>query len=290
MSTTPSISPPPPPSPPAMSSVHGPKGVQVSWDERNAFILASASLPCVMHVPVLWSNFHGPNWHILPLSNRLGVPLRFMKQESAYRRPQTSPNETLKSLSLDLDPESHTFAEAKAVVNCDVLFSRADGKDLTSRQLQTVVGFVKKELGDVFAYGKSKTISTASVEGDQSSDEKALDDEEDDSEDDERKPAPKIVTRAEAEAAAAKATPENFSVFFERFCAERTAADQKWAEVECPVSTPVCNKCGEDEQKETPLLVCGGCRLVRYCDRECQKESWAKHKKLCKAVGPKPGK
>ncbi|KAF2209509.1 hypothetical protein CERZMDRAFT_107083 [Cercospora zeae-maydis SCOH1-5] len=277
-----------------MSSVHGPFGVQVSWDEPTAFLLGISTLPFVMRAPVLWSNFHGSDWHTLPLSNRLGVPLRFMKRDSVLGRVHTSPNDTLKTLSLDLNPESDTFAEAKAVVHCNVLFSRADGKDLTSRQLQTVVGFVEEVLGDVLAYGKSKKTSTFSIEGDLASDEKASESEDESSEDEdddvEQNPAPKIITRAEAEAGTAKATPENFTAFFERFCAERVAADQKWAEVECPVQISVCHKCGKDEQQEKPLLVCGDCRLAQYCDRECQKESWGKHKMLCKAIGPKLGK
>lgn len=36
-------------------------------------------------------------------------------------------------------------------------------------------------------------------------------------------------------------------------------------------------KCG----KEAPLI-CGKCKLERYCSRECQKEDWKKHKDICK--------
>ncbi len=38
-----------------------------------------------------------------------------------------------------------------------------------------------------------------------------------------------------------------------------------------------CVACGEDAQ-----LSCGACRLVRYCNRTCQKDHWPKHKKECK--------
>lgn len=32
----------------------------------------------------------------------------------------------------------------------------------------------------------------------------------------------------------------------------------------------------------TSLDLCGGCKLVRYCNKECQKKAWPEHKKTCK--------
>ena len=32
------------------------------------------------------------------------------------------------------------------------------------------------------------------------------------------------------------------------------------------------------------LLKCSGCKVVKYCSRECQKKDWARHKKDCKKL------
>ncbi len=38
-----------------------------------------------------------------------------------------------------------------------------------------------------------------------------------------------------------------------------------------------CGECGQQE----PLMMCGGCTVVRYCDRECQKKGWRWHRGEC---------
>jgi hypothetical protein len=32
------------------------------------------------------------------------------------------------------------------------------------------------------------------------------------------------------------------------------------------------------------LQVCGGCRSVKYCTRDCQKNDWQRHKQQCRAI------
>ncbi|KAK0624465.1 N-lysine methyltransferase SMYD2 [Lasiodiplodia hormozganensis] len=39
-----------------------------------------------------------------------------------------------------------------------------------------------------------------------------------------------------------------------------------------------CETCGKDSDT---LLRCGRCRKVRYCNIECQKKAWKKHKQVC---------
>ena len=43
------------------------------------------------------------------------------------------------------------------------------------------------------------------------------------------------------------------------------------------ISECICNRCGS-----TGIKVCSGCKKVRYCSRECQKEDWSDHKQDCK--------
>ncbi|OCT96620.1 hypothetical protein XELAEV_18008828mg [Xenopus laevis] len=43
----------------------------------------------------------------------------------------------------------------------------------------------------------------------------------------------------------------------------------------------VCHSCFKRQEK---LLRCGQCKFAHYCDRTCQKESWASHKHECVAI------
>ena len=38
-----------------------------------------------------------------------------------------------------------------------------------------------------------------------------------------------------------------------------------------------CGNCGKSESH----MVCSGCKKIRYCGRDCQKEHWKVHKKTC---------
>jgi hypothetical protein len=46
----------------------------------------------------------------------------------------------------------------------------------------------------------------------------------------------------------------------------------------------LCAHCGRCENKETKLLKCSRCNQTSYCNAECQKAHWPKHKKACKLV------
>ncbi|KZV69952.1 hypothetical protein PENSPDRAFT_752992 [Peniophora sp. CONT] len=42
----------------------------------------------------------------------------------------------------------------------------------------------------------------------------------------------------------------------------------------------VCNWCHKEQGRDN-LRVCGGCRMVRYCSRNCQRGAWKTHKFSC---------
>ena len=42
----------------------------------------------------------------------------------------------------------------------------------------------------------------------------------------------------------------------------------------------MCNSCKKDG-KRTEMKLCGGCKTVHYCNKECQLTAWKNHKKTC---------
>ncbi len=49
------------------------------------------------------------------------------------------------------------------------------------------------------------------------------------------------------------------------------------------IRLPRCEGCGLTERAlGTKLFTCSGCRSVKYCSRDCQKDDWKKHKSMCK--------
>ena len=46
--------------------------------------------------------------------------------------------------------------------------------------------------------------------------------------------------------------------------------------------TSCCAECGEEEGGVVSLKACMSCMLVKYCNANCQRNHWTKHKKACK--------
>ena len=42
-----------------------------------------------------------------------------------------------------------------------------------------------------------------------------------------------------------------------------------------------CENCGTAETKEAKLKKCARCKMVAYCNRDCQKAHWKEHKPDC---------
>jgi len=50
-------------------------------------------------------------------------------------------------------------------------------------------------------------------------------------------------------------------------------------------SSDVCGGCGSKERKDgKPLLVCGNCKITKYCGKVCQQARFKKHKQVCKGT------
>ena len=46
-------------------------------------------------------------------------------------------------------------------------------------------------------------------------------------------------------------------------------------------SSPICAHCCKVSSKSQKLMCCARCRRAHYCDKNCQKEDWAFHKRVC---------
>lgn len=45
----------------------------------------------------------------------------------------------------------------------------------------------------------------------------------------------------------------------------------------------VCNACHVPEHTKDQYRLCGNCKLVKYCSKQCQRSDWSDHKSRCKA-------
>ena len=43
-----------------------------------------------------------------------------------------------------------------------------------------------------------------------------------------------------------------------------------------------CAECGSMAEEDASLKACKSCMLVKYCNADCQRKHWPKHKKECK--------
>ena len=57
-----------------------------------------------------------------------------------------------------------------------------------------------------------------------------------------------------------------------------------------PYFAGLCFSCYEPGTSNEPLQRCGGCQLVSYCSRNCQKNNWSLHKPACKEFSVVKGK
>lgn len=54
-----------------------------------------------------------------------------------------------------------------------------------------------------------------------------------------------------------------------------------------PPAPTTCVQCNRPPAKDKKLLVCGKCKIVRYCSTDCQKKHWkAGHKDCCQRPAP----
>lgn len=49
-----------------------------------------------------------------------------------------------------------------------------------------------------------------------------------------------------------------------------------------PSEKKCCTCCGAEKNATTKLFLCGACKSVLYCSRECQQKDWPHHKQYCK--------
>lgn len=104
----------------------------------------------------------------IALTSRLGVPLNVMTFGEALDElmpeRQRSTNGTAVILSTDADVNSEKYCQDFYAPSCDVIFCRADGRDLEPMQLESMVQFVTLELRILLKHG-TWSVSSCSFIG-----------------------------------------------------------------------------------------------------------------------------
>lgn len=294
----------------------GPKGVAIIHDEDLEAVLEMSS-PIYQSARLRERGFKDSYfWKSLPLTSKLGLPLCFKLLTPGSPRPIR--NTSLELLSLDYDPESEFFGEPQHILEEAVVVARQDGRDLLPKQMRAIIACLDSELLPLVRYGISKddpdkgddnsssvvTRTDQSVNQESVQDESLQDQEVQESSgdvsnaaasDDHLDSSSTIAeldedverpTKQQAEEALSQITPENFTLFFASYRSEQAKEDPTWNLVKCPTkTTSSCEKCGiEDGAEGQALEVCGGCRRVLYCSKECQKADWIEHKAACKRM------
>ncbi|KAF7187859.1 hypothetical protein HII31_10759 [Pseudocercospora fuligena] len=292
----------------------GPKGVAIIHDEDLEAVLEMSS-PIYQSVRLRERGFKDSYfWKSLPLTSKLGVPLCFKLSTAGSPRPMR--NTSLELLSLDYNPESEFFGEPQHILEEAVLVARGNGTDLLPKQMRAIVAFLDSELLPLVRYGINKDdpdksdSSSAVIRSDQSVNQESVQDEPLQEQEEQEnsgdvsnaaasddhldssstiaEPGEDIErsTKHQAEEALSQITPENFASFFASYRSEQAKEDPTWNLVECPTkTTSACGKCGiEDGAEGQALEVCGGCRRVLYCSKECQKADWTEHRTGCKKM------
>lgn len=278
-----------------------PKAVLITYDgvverhmERPGPFFSSVRLHC-SRVPGFKGHCY---WKPLPLTAKLGIPLRFA---SLYGEEfPLEENESLDILSLDCDPDSDRFGESVHFSGTVVVVAREDRTDLLPKQMRTIFEFLVLELQPLIEYGR-EVEDSATVEeeygkgkgkGKMAQIHIRSVEAESDSENINDKPGQVVdpamsngrATKQRAEVAVARITPENFAAYFNSV--KQAADDPTWKVVKCPLQDVlVCERCEVDDGAgERALLRCGACKCVYYCSADCQREDWRDHKAACKVI------
>ena len=68
-------------------------------------------------------------------------------------------------------------------------------------------------------------------------------------------------------------------------------SDQVWIRVFENLQSlagPKCTQCTKAAPNNGKLQVCGRCKTVQYCSKDCQKANWKEHKAVCKYIAKDP--
>ncbi|KAI5360663.1 Putative Zinc finger, MYND-type [Septoria linicola] len=263
-----------------MPAPNGPYGVLVSWNEQNAADM-EMPVPIVMQMPLLWGGLSDSKlWDPLPLTARLGFSLRYMRFEPAAFEFLPMPrfaNQTLRLLSINVETASKTFGKPQVDADFDMILALADGKDLETKHVEVIEQFLRTELRPGDSIDEDENIDDAeeevvdsppesSARGDVNSD---------------------IMAEAQIEEIVARITPEKLAAFFEEYKTKNALASSEWGNVDNPIQPIACEACRKPEAEKGALMVCSACKVVKYCDKECQKQGCEAHKTICKAMRPR---
>ena len=125
-------------------------GVQVSHEPNMIAHMAEEGC-CDGRIPFImggWHlhrhNIHNESvWIPLPLTHRLRFPLRYMPFDIMDMSEVMGPpdNETLRQLSLDINPDSDTFGDSRFTARYDFVLARADAQSLEAPDVKALEAY-----------------------------------------------------------------------------------------------------------------------------------------------------
>lgn len=197
-------------------------------------------------------------WLTSDLSRRIGLPLK-IKKDASYLGNEYS--RTINNLFANLDTSSPDFGKYTVhPVRGAVIIAREDGKDLRELDVEIVLSSVQRWICGLLSKYDVDPVGIKSQ-------------------------------------CHAVIEPRTFRLAWRVLCMMKAHAErhalvrQAIVTAACPVvledKNHECENCGKKDgetgkaEEASKLLQCGAWKLAWYCNRECQKAHWKRHKPLC---------
>ena len=245
----------------AMSTVLGMLIIPAHNAEFPDINFTSSARMQAVHIPASFFNQQHYQWEASELSIHLGLPLQILPFPAV--RLSREYNYFARLLCIDPESTHGSFGTyARSPLHGAVIVARAADEEtgvipaLDDRHLGVMISYINNIVAD-------RSISFRQIPGARKRDK----------------------NRAHRELEMSL-TPEAFAGFFELVRAKKLHEGNavNWQNVEPPVQTEkvCCATCGKEEMEgKKSFVLCGRCKITRYCGITCRRLAWMEHKLLC---------